>query len=194
MFALKLAFRISLFLLLLWGSGYVAFIWHLESLRVEDRETKTDAIVVLTGGNFRIQTGLELFSRGLAPNLFITGVHATVKEKEILATWKGKENLPKCCLILGHKATTTLENAEETLDWATKNKIKSIRLVTSLYHMPRALIEFHAAMPDMIILANPVEETDYVPEDQKYWILTFSEYNKALFRKLTFITNYKATP
>ena len=35
----------------------------------------TDAIVVLTGGAERVETGFRLLADGLAPRLFVSGVH-----------------------------------------------------------------------------------------------------------------------
>lgn len=194
MFTIKPLVAISVFILLLWGLGYIAFLAHLEQVSVEQRERKTDAVVILTGGNFRVQTGLELFSDGMAPKLFITGVHESVKKADIISLWKGKKHLPECCIILGHTARTTIGNAVETREWLQQNNIKSIRLVTSFYHMPRALIEFKTTMPDVEIIPHPVEKADYSPEDPKYWNLTFSEYNKSLFRKIYLVVKGLAVP
>ena len=85
-------------------------------------------------------------------------------------------------MCLGHKALTTYGNANETQEWITANKVKSIRLVTSGYHMGRALLEFKRVMPDLKIIPHPVEETDYGVLNWKFWELAFSEYHKILFR------------
>lgn len=184
MFTIKPLITLAVLTLLLWGLGYVAFLAHLEQVSVEQRDKKTDAIIILTGGNFRVNTGLELFADHMAPKLFITGVHESVKEADIISLWKQKKPLPECCVILGHSARTTIGNAVETREWVQQNNIKSIRLVTSFYHMPRALIEFRATMPDIEMIPHPVEKADYNPQNPKYWNLTFSEYNKSLFRKI----------
>lgn len=138
--------------------------------------------MVLTGGNYRIHTGLTLFASRLSDNLYITGVHQSVTDQDILKMWKGITALPDCCIEIGHNATTTLENALETKEWLQGKDIKSIRLVTSTYHMKRALIEFNNALNGIEIIPHPVEESDYRLKDIKFWILTFDEYNKILFR------------
>ncbi|MCB1783473.1 MAG: YdcF family protein [Alphaproteobacteria bacterium] len=184
----RLTFSVLLIVLILWGTGFVGFTLHAAAQTPERMSEKTDAIIVLTGGNKRILTGLELYAKGLAPDLFITGVHKDVLQKEIIAQWnKTSVPLPPCCVILGHKATTTTENAIEAKEWIRKSKKHKIRLVTSSYHMTRALMEFHRAIPDIEILTYPVAETDHSLSDVKFWTLSFSEYNKVLFRSITML-------
>lgn len=161
--------------LVLWIGGYSLFLVNISAHTLAQPNTKTDAIIVLTGGNNRIQTGLSLFSSGLSGHLFITGVHDAVKKKDIT-------KISTCCIILGHKARTTLENASEAKEWIAAQNIKTIRLVTSAYHMDRALLEFRHAIPDIEIIAHPVHDDRDTLQDINFWKITFSEYNKTLFR------------
>lgn len=180
---LKKAFLyIVLLTLLLWVGGYGAFLMHIRVIGPKSFSTKTDAIIVLTGGNYRITTGLELYAAGLSDQLFITGVHNLVKEEEIKAMWKGPINLPECCITLGRDATSTVGNAKETLKWAQRNNIKTIRLVTSPYHMPRSMLEFKHLLKGTEIISHPVDNKNYGLTDIKYLKLSFLEYNKTLFR------------
>ena len=182
----KLA-RIVLFLaLIVWIGGYSAFLSNIHTVAPQNPTIKTDAIVVLTGGNFRITTGLSLFVHDLSPKLFITGVHSDVTEEEIRSMWKGNPALPECCITLGHEATTTFENALETENWVKDNSIRSIRLITSTYHMPRASLEFRNILKDTEIILHPVEKTDYTKKDLVFWKITFDEYNKVIYRKIIF--------
>ncbi len=174
-------------ILILWIAGYFVFISLSSSSNIPTSNKTTDAIIVLTGGGgHRISAGWKVFASGRAKHIFISGVHSSVTEKELLTLWKGITPLPKCCITLGRNATTTLENAQETKEWIEENNIKSIRLITSYYHMQRALIEFED-IKDMGIKIIPqsVEHTDFSYKDTKYWRLTFEEYNKILFRMLT---------
>ncbi len=142
----------------------------------------SDAIVVLTGGKDRIETGLELFSEGFAPEIFITGVHDGVTQQDIIARHTGVKPLPACCIILGYKANSTTENAAETKEWMTGKNIKTIRLVTSGYHMPRTVVEFRAALPGVKIIPHPILQPDITPSDKKFWRMIFEEYHKTVFR------------
>ncbi len=164
----------------LWLGGYASFIVHLKYQPIAKPHTKTDAIVVLTGGHSRIKTGLSLFSNGLSTNLFITGVHKDVKKSDIT-------NINDCCITLGHKARTTIENALETKEWIKQENVKSIRLVTSAYHMKRAFMEFNNTIPNIEIIPHPVKENENQFFNKKFWKITFSEYNKTLFR-ITILT------
>lgn len=168
---------------LIWATGYGIFLTYSLSLKPSDQTTKTDAIVVLTGGNKRIETGLALYAEGLAPTLFITGVHDLVTKADIVSSWKGKNKLPDCCIVLGHKALTTFDNALEAQEWINKNHITSIRLVTSDYHVARALLEFERSIPkDIKIIVHPVKEEEKPLETARFWVIVFSEYNKILYR------------
>jgi uncharacterized SAM-binding protein YcdF (DUF218 family) len=174
-------------ILLIWICGYGAFLLYIQTLTPQQPEYKTDAIVVLTGGKLRTKTGLELYVNNMAPQLFISGVHNLVKKSEIKAMWDGTKPLPKCCITLGRSATTTVGNAEEVYQWIKANKIMTIRLVTSNYHMPRAMLELNAALEKLnttvivhptMIIPHPVHEKG----SSKYYALAFNEYNKTIFR------------
>lgn len=165
-----------------WLFGLVAFAGSVMIMTPEKPAEQADAIVVLTGGKNRIETGLELFSKKLAPNLFITGVHDDVTMEEITSRHPGRNPLPECCIILGYKAASTAENAAEAREWMVKKEIKTIRLVTSNYHMPRALLEFNDIMPDVTIIRNPIMQPDITPRDEYFWHMIFEEYHKTVFR------------
>lgn len=177
--------RLTLFILLIWLTGYVAFVFNVlnkQAIPISALQ-KTDAIIVLTGGSSRIHTGLTLFSEDLANKLFITGVNKTTSDNDISSLWSGETPLP-CCIELGREATTTKENAIETKNWIEKNDVKTITLVTSNYHIDRAVQEFINTIPNVEIQKYPVPEQKYSTQHIQFWKLTFSEYNKIIFRKI----------
>lgn len=144
---------------LLWLAGLQAFVAHIETLAepaIGSALESTDAIVVLTGGSERVSTGLALLRAGKGKKLFISGVHAGLTLDEILGNQAAPKPLRDCCIVLGHAAGSTLGNAEETREWLRHQNAHSLRLVTANYHMPRSLLIFHAAMPEMTIIAHPV--------------------------------------
>lgn len=179
----KIFIAFLIFTLILWIGGYGIFLYQINVQKPQMPKAKTDAIVVLTGGNYRILTGLELWDQGLAPELFITGVDKNVGRQQILNHWnKDNERLPFCCLTLGYEATNTVENALETKEWIELNYISSIRLVTSKYHMPRSYLELHSQIPDIEIIRHPVQYTDHKVDEYRYWEETFLEYHKIIVR------------
>lgn len=163
-----------------WGFGLAAFTASVLTMKPEHPGETTDAIVVLTGGKNRVETGLLLFSQKAAPQLFITGVHKDVTPQEIMAKHDGP--LPECCLTLGYEATSTRMNAAETKEWIAKTGFKTIRVVTSNYHMPRALLELRRSLPGVTIIPNPIIQPDISPHHEYFWRLMAIEYHKTIFR------------
>lgn len=171
----------------LWIAGFSAFSAFTIFAKPQAQTTRTDAIIVLTGGGQRIDEGLALFARRQSKNLFISGVHKDVIKNDIIGIWQGPDDLPPCCITLGYKATTTEENATEVREWIAINKIKSIRLVTGNYHMPRSLLEFYHKIPGIVIYAHPVKQLELTIENRDFWNLLVLEYHKTLYRSLQLI-------
>ncbi len=167
----------------LWGWGLVWFAGSIPR-SVGDPDRETDAIVVLTGGSLRLETGFALLSRHLAEKLFVSGVQRGVDIDELLRVTGLTAQHMECCITLGYKAGDTVENARESATWLKANKIKSIRLVTSGYHMPRSLLEFSETVPAVEIVPHPVF-AEHVMLDE-WWRrsgtagLVIAEYNKYL--------------
>ncbi|MFN3827299.1 MAG: YdcF family protein [Micavibrio sp.] len=169
--------------LMFWLSGYGCFLKSVQNQKPLDPRQPTDAIVVLTGGSFRVNKALDLLAAGQAEKLFISGVNNHVSLNEILELWKRPiidSDIKDCCIILGHKARNTIQNAQETRQWIKDQEVKSIRLVTSDYHMPRALLEFQKKIPEANILPWPVKSYPAALNRIDFLILTFGEYNKTL--------------
>ena len=142
-------------LALVWLLGLVLFAESLPR-EAEDQSSETDAVVVLTGGSRRLAVGLDLLAQGRAKKLLISGVHPDVVKAELGGHEPKVKALLACCVVLGYAANDTIGNANETASWMAKEGFRSLRLVTSGYHMPRSLIEFRHALPGVTILAHPV--------------------------------------
>ena len=156
---------------------------------VVDEATRTDAIVVLTGGSRRLGKGLDLLSQGLAENLFVSGVYRGVEVDEILRVFRQAPEALECCVALGHSATDTRSNAHETARWMVLEGFSSLRLVTASYHMPRSLVEFRRVMPDVQLIAHPVFPAHVRLDAWWRWpgtaSLLASEYTKYLVATVT---------
>ena len=142
-------------LAVLWLGGLV---WFTRSIpgQVADSASETDAIVVLTGGSLRVQSGLALLAAGKAKKLFVSGVYHSTDVTALLRISRQSPEHVACCIVLGHEADNTFGNALETAQWMRSEGFHSLRLVTASYHMPRSLLEFTRAMPDIRIVPNPV--------------------------------------
>lgn len=164
----------------LWGAGLGWFSCDIAAAKPGSPEDVTGAIVVLTGGEGRIDEGLALFAAGRSGHLFITGVDPRVTPDSIAAQWSGPGKLPDCCISLGYEATNTAGNAEETAAWVKKMGLSSIRLVTSSYHLRRALMEFRALMPGIKIIPHPVTPPLFAVWSGPFWVNACKEYNKTI--------------
>ena len=111
----------------------------------------TDGIVVATGGQARIEEGLRLLSEGRASQMLVTGVgkgisHTSLKRTLRLTT--AQISVLECCVDLDAAARDTIGNARSAALWADANALKSLRLFTANYHLPRAQNEFQRAFPE----------------------------------------------
>lgn len=166
-----------------WAWGLIQFAEGIPRT-IPDEQRKTDAIVVLTGGTLRLETGFELLSRQVADKLLVSGVDKSVPIEEVLRVTGMTTDDLACCVTLGYMAEDTGSNASESAAWVRSNGITSVRLVTAGYHMPRSLLEFHAALPGVEIIPHPVFPEQVMIDE--WWrrpgtaSLVIGEYNKYL--------------
>lgn len=173
-----------LVLALAWTAGLFVFIASLPE-PASKTDVAADAAVVYTGvGGSRISTGMDVLARGDAKRLLISGVNPETTRAHISQMWSGDAKAFDCCVDLGVEAKSTRGNAREVREWALAHGYKSLILVTSDYHMPRALLETHAQMPDATIIPYPVESgyigADRRPANAGAWRPLAIEYTKFL--------------
>ena len=173
------------------GAGLVAFVFlagfviFLSSLERSERDPAgaSDAIVALTGGAQRIEDAVELLAKGFGNRLLITGVNERTSREEIARLAPGQRNLVECCVDLDYRAQNTVGNAVEIGRWARSNRFRSLIVVTSNYHMPRALAELERTLPDTRKTPHAVvasgEPADWFSSPTRLRLL-FSEYVKYL--------------
>jgi uncharacterized SAM-binding protein YcdF (DUF218 family) len=175
--------RLAAAAILVWLGGFGWFVASSYLMR-SDPSSTTDAIVVLTGGRQRLETGLELLAGGKANKLFISGVNQRVDRDELLRSLGPLPENAACCIVIGHTADNTFGNARETADWMHEEGYRSLRLVTGWYHMRRSLLEFERAMPRVRVVPHPVFAHRVDPERWWSWhgapLLVLGEYDKFL--------------
>ena len=159
---------------LLWALGFALFAGLLP--RPAGAE-KTDAIVVPTGGAGRIGRGLALLQAGQAKRMLVTGVDRRVRPTELANIQGAPPALVACCVDLGREAVDTRSNGEETARWIARRKYKSVRLVTTDWHMRRAKFELEQATDGHVDIV-----TDAVRSNPGFATL-LREYNKYLLRR-----------
>ena len=163
--------RAGLLVLVAWALG---FMWFAVTLPQPLAEKTTDAVIVPTGGAGRIAHGLEILEVGQARLMLVTGVDPDVKPSEFAAEFDVSMERMQCCVVLGYVAEDTRGNAQETADWVAENRIRSLRLVTSDWHMRRAAGELRSKLPTNIAVVEDAVAT------QPSLGTLFLEYNKLI--------------
>lgn len=143
------------FAALLMGAGFLWWVNNLPEAEVPMRR-KADGIVVLTGSRFRIGDALELLAAGHGKRLLISGVYPATRLSEIAALTPEFARWFACCVDLDRMAANTIGNAVETKRWAREQGSKSLIVVTSNFHMPRAMAEIAHQLPDVALVPFPV--------------------------------------
>ncbi len=162
---------------------FIDFAYTTFSLR--QRDVSTDAIVVLTGGRGRVEEGIRLYRADRARWLFLVGVDPLVRKHDLFKEKKGERGGEE--IVLEKASRNTLENALFTRDLIARHEIRSIRLITSRYHMNRAVLIFTSVLPkDIAVYPYPVDSKNL---KQTWWShggsfrLLFGEFYKyCLFR------------
>ena len=163
------------------GMGFVGFLSQLRGAEAKPAR-KADGIVVLTGGSSRVSDAMELLADGYGKRLLISGVHPTNAASNISRSLTDNQSLLNCCVDLDRSAVNTRSNAAETRRWAHERGFKSLIVVTSNYHMPRAIVELSHAMPDIALIPFAVVGDKW--RDEPWWTngatvrLLLSEYVK----------------
>ena len=179
--ALRTIALVAVVCCLSWLGG---LLWFATPPATDTQAAATDAIVVLTGGSLRLQSGIDLLREGKGRKLFVSGVNQQVDLDDLLGVSGHAPDWALCCIVLGHEADDTFGNAQETAQWIRRQGFRSLRLVTAWYHMPRSLLEFDRAMPEIDIVAHPVFPDQVKQERWWAWrstaVLLVNEYVKYL--------------
>jgi len=176
---------VILCLLLVATAGFASFAEKSRNI-VRPANLSVDGIVVLTGGPERIPAAVRLLEQKTAKRLLISGVYPATTARQLSQITKAEASLFKCCVDLDKRAPDTRGNAAEAADWATRHKFKKIAVVTSDYHILRAIVEFSRAMPSVELVAYPVVSSDARTPAPSFAMLRLwiSEYVKYLLARI----------
>ena len=169
--------RAASLLLLAYLLGFILFAFTL-GRPAKVTAPPADAAVVLTGGSGRIEHGVAVLRAGKAKRLLVAGADPSVTKADIVRRLGGNRRLLTCCVDLGSESVDTRSNAEEAARWIARNNFRSVRLITSDWHMRRARYEFRKVLGTKVRLT-----TDAVRSEPSFLTL-FSEYNKYVLRRL----------
>ncbi|WP_139974834.1 YdcF family protein [Ochrobactrum sp. CGA5] len=164
--------------------GFVAFGEKVTSMQPPALDQPADAIIVLTGGQSRIQAAVNLLKDKRGKRLLISGVHPATNEKTLQRATHADQSLFDCCVDLDRSALNTVGNATESERWIRTNNYRRVILVTNNYHIPRSTLEMSYRMKDVEFIPYPVvngerREHSWVAESDTLRVL-FIEYVKYL--------------
>ena len=177
---------------LIWLVGLFAFADRVRSYTPAAEPARADAIVALTGPSAeRVNAAIRLLEQDKGQRVLIAGDNREVRRQELRALTPGSNKLFNCCVDLGFEAEDTIGNAQEIAAWADAKGYDSVIVVTSDYHMPRALTEIRAAAPDLALTPYAVETPSL--DNSRWWraavtarrmTLEYMKYLAALGRAL----------
>jgi uncharacterized SAM-binding protein YcdF (DUF218 family) len=172
--------------------GFAVFAWHVPKHELT-LNRDGDGIVALTGGASRISDAIELLSAGRGKRLLISGANPSTNSQEISRLNPEFEKWVRCCVDFD-RSVNTLGNAIEIRKWAERRGFQALVVVTSNYHMPRALAEIHHQMPQATLVPFPVV-ADRQQRAGPWWSnaltmrLMMTEYIKLIFARLRMAIN-----
>ena len=169
--------RFLAFVAILYVLGFALFAVTLGAPAPADAPN-VDAIVAITGGKGRIEHAAALLADGKGKRLLIAGADPSVRKVDLVRRLGGRRKLLECCIDLGSESVDTRSNAEETRRWMERHHYKSVRLVTSDWHMRRARYEFDRQLYGGIRIVPDAVRTE------PNFMTLFAEYNKYWLRRI----------
>lgn len=170
--------------LVLFLGGFALFATHVSQLSTPKDPAGADAIIVLTGGQARIDAAIDLLKSGKGQRLLISGVHPSTTSGTLQAATGSDKALFSCCVDIDRAALDTIGNAEESAKWVRSHDYDKVILVTNNYHMPRSLLEMRRFLDKAELEPYPVVNSKL---DNGGWMVRpdalrvlFTEYNKYL--------------
>ena len=169
--------RLGALLVLIYVLGFMLFAFTL-GRPAPAGAAATDAAIVLTGGPGRIEHGVDVVREHEAKRLLVAGVDPSVTKPDLARRIPGSGPWLACCIDLGSESVDTRSNAEEAGRWLARGKYKSVRLITSDWHMRRARYEFQK------VLGSKYQLTTDAVRTEPSFLTLFGEYNKYVLRRI----------
>jgi uncharacterized SAM-binding protein YcdF (DUF218 family)/glycosyltransferase involved in cell wall biosynthesis len=157
---------------------HTSVVWQAaEPLKLEAPPRRADAIVVFAGGagesgeagggyQERVKQAVDLYRNGYAPRMiFSTGFVFAFPEGEVMRTVAIENGVPPDAIILETQARNTYENVARSRQIMVERGWKSALLVSSPYHMRRAMLTWRKVAPEVDAIPSPVPSSQFYLRD-----------------------------
>ncbi len=154
---------------------------------------KTDAIVVISGGETKARTreGVDLYFQKYAPKIIFSGAaedqdESGISNAQMMASIAIELGVSEDDMILEETSETTFENAQGVQKILQQNDWNSIILVTSPYHQKRAYFSFKKVIGEDFVIINR-SATDSTWRKNGWWragdgwYLSLNEMQKIIY-------------
>ena len=155
------------------------FVWLLaRPLKVVDSPQPADVIVVFAGGvgesgkagggyQERVKQAAELYRAGYARNLvFSSGFVFVFPEADIMRALAIDNGVPASAIELEKSAKNTQDMVTNSKHILDAHGWRRVLLVSSPYHMRRALLTWRRAAPDVAVVATPAPISQFYAHDR----------------------------
>jgi uncharacterized SAM-binding protein YcdF (DUF218 family) len=145
--------------------------WAAEPLRISAPPSKADAIVVFAGGvgesgkaggghQERVKRAVDLYEEGYADGMVLSsGFVYSFKEAEVMRALAIDQGIPPSHIVLEEHSKNTYENVMFVNRIIGERRWHRILLVSSPYHMRRALLVWHKVAPEVVVVPAPPDST-----------------------------------
>jgi uncharacterized SAM-binding protein YcdF (DUF218 family)/glycosyltransferase involved in cell wall biosynthesis len=153
---------------------YTPLTWMVaEPLRLSAPPGPADAIVVFAGGvgesgkagggaQERVKRAVELYHAGHASRvIFSTGYVFSFPEAEVMRAVAMDNGVPASAILLEEEAKNTYENVERSRRILDQHGWRRVLLVSSPYHMRRALLTWKKVAPHIEVVPTPPAESQF---------------------------------
>jgi uncharacterized SAM-binding protein YcdF (DUF218 family) len=190
---------------MIWLAGLLAFADRVQQSTPQAEPAVADGIVALTGANSneRIAAAVQLLAARKGRRVLVSGVNRDVSREQLRIASGSVRRLYDCCVDLGFTAANTVGNARETAEWAAAMRYRSLIIVTTDYHMPRAMLELRAVLrPPAFTLQTYAVPTPAL-KSRRWWrspgaarlmVVEYSKYLAILGREAVLGLGPRATP
>jgi uncharacterized SAM-binding protein YcdF (DUF218 family) len=153
--------------------------WALAApLRISAAPASADAIVVFAGGvgesgqagggyQERVKEAVDLYRAGFAPRMILqSGFTFAFPEAEIMRDLALSQHVPDAAILLETTAANTYEDVARVGAMLQDRGWHTVLLVSSPYHMRRAVLVWKKQAPDVRVIPTPVPQSQFYAHDR----------------------------